>query len=172
MNNILEILDNLSVSYSLQTLYVGMQMKLLDKVTLEIYVNHMFEKAVNHDPYIFIATHGYDIDSLIRCMQQFNISIPVEGSDEWNNATRILRYALLMQLMSDLHDNHEILLDKVADLYATFGYPNDMDHLIYYMPSNDDTYDPQKHDVKENRLRLIHLLQAFLNTEKQVITHY
>ena len=47
----------------------------------------------------------------------------------------ILRYAILASLDSEGQE----LLDDIESVYADFGYPRDMEPLIYYMPSEGDS---------------------------------
>ena len=66
----------------------------------------------------------------------------------------VLRYVALASLDSDGSE----LLSDIESVYADFGYPEDMDSLIYYMPAVDSNPSPEK---------LIGRFHAFLASEKR-----
>ena len=54
------------------------------------------------------------------------------------------------------------LLEQIDIIYADFGYPEDMEKFITYMPSNDE-YNPLKHKLEDNRYYLLSKLDDFIN---------
>jgi len=61
--------------------------------------------------------------------------------------------------------NTQELLIKVEGVYADFEYPEDMQHFIYYMPSNNSEYSNRE----EAYINLLKKLKTFLQEEKIVI---
>ena len=51
-----------------------------------------------------------------------------------------IKYSILYYLKEQYIDSGEVLLRKLAEVYADFGYPEDMSDFIYYMPANDKKY--------------------------------
>ncbi|MEK3933815.1 DUF2247 family protein [Sporosarcina sp. FSL W7-1349] len=60
---------------------------------------------------------------------------------------RNCRFALLA-------DDLEELLNRVAEVYAVFDYPKDMESFINYLPPSDG-FDPFLYTKEENEIRLI-----------------
>jgi len=76
---------------------------------------------------------------------------------------RKLRFCLLFDLRKQI-TQPELLLEKIAEVYADFNYPSDMEEFINYMPAKN--YDPSKYSITENRQRLLKKFDDFLNKEK------
>ena len=75
------------------------------------------------------------------------------GYDDASDGKSMLRYAILYSL--DRED--ENLLEKIESVYSDFGYPQDMESFIYYMPSNEKESSVEK---------LMANFYAFLKEEK------
>lgn len=56
----------------------------------------------------------------------------------------------------------------MAQVYADFDYPKDMESFIHYLAPKDG-FNPSPYSKEENEGRLINLLTAFLNQEKQYL---
>ncbi|MBH0342694.1 hypothetical protein ABB08_11115 [Paenibacillus larvae] len=89
----------------------------------------------------------------------FNYDIQVENR-KW-------RYCIIKNLRQVEKDN-KILLEKVAEIYSDFDYPEDMEDVIYYIEPKDD-YNPKIQSKEENVNRLIKKLDAFLEKEKEFL---
>lgn len=61
----------------------------------------------------------------------------------------------------------EELLDGLSEVYADFGYPEDMEPFIHYMPSSDG-YNPLLYSKEENINRLVSLFEEFLQKKKKL----
>ena len=64
--------------------------------------------------------------------------------------------------MRDTEKDIGRLLEQIDIIYADFGYPEDMEKFITYMPSNDE-YNPLKHKLEDNRYYLLSKLDDFIN---------
>lgn len=84
-------------------------------------------------------------------------------SAAWTTEERKLRLCLLLELTQQIPNKRE-LLEKIAEIYADFNYPEDMEEFIYYMPAKN--YDPSEYSLQENENRLINLFYNFLEEEK------
>ncbi len=80
-------------------------------------------------------------------------ALDAAGYEDSGNGRDVLRYAILASLDS----NGDELLADIEDVYADFGYPEDMNSFIYYMPAAERDPSPEK---------LIKRFQAFLAEEK------
>lgn len=159
--------DEKSIPYTLQTCYVGFKSKLYNEEDLQKCIDRLLEMDSKNDAaYIKIIVDNYSEESLLKALHTLHMPIPSELDKLWNYEIKKLRYAHLygLSLAAQKPSEHEALLEKVALLYADFDYPEDMNHLIYYIPSHTD-YDPVKHTVEQNRARLVHLLEDFLQKE-------
>lgn len=78
-------------------------------------------------------------------------------------AWRKLRLCLLLELKQQIPNKRQ-LLEKIAEIYADFNYPEDMEEFIYYMPAKN--YNPSQHSFQENEDRLVNLFYNFLEKEK------
>jgi hypothetical protein len=167
MKNYFNIFDEKSIPYTLQTCYVGFKSKLLSEENVQKCIDRLLEMdPQNEATYIKIIVDNYSEESLLKALHALHVPIPSEHDESWDHEIRKLRYAYLYDLSLKMQapSAHERLLEKVALLYADLGYPEDMNHLIYYMPPDAD-YDPLKHTLEQNRARLVHLLEDFLQKE-------
>ncbi|HLC07318.1 MAG TPA: DUF2247 family protein [Candidatus Babeliales bacterium] len=71
---------------------------------------------------------------------------------------------LILVDLKEHTQNKRELLEKIAEVYADFNYPPDMEELIYYMPAKN--YDPSQYSQHENEQRLLTLFDKFLEKEK------
>lgn len=75
-------------------------------------------------------------------------------------------YILLLQLFNTRH-NIEDPLGEVETIYENFGYPEEIESFVRYMPVSGD-YDPSKHTSEENRKRLYSNWKQYLITQKSI----
>lgn len=100
--------------------------------------------------------------NLKKIFNSLNMQMPERGSRYWNLEWRKWRYAILWTIKNNININKE-LLAAIAVVYANFGYPEDMNKFIYYLPSNEDL--SLLNDF-EAETRLIELFNNFLAEEK------
>lgn len=81
-------------------------------------------------------------------------ALDLAGYEDLGGGRDALRYAALASLGSAGDE----LLSDIEGVYADFDYPEDMDSLVYYMPSGNGDVSPEK---------LIERFRAFLAEEKE-----
>lgn len=87
-----------------------------------------------------------------------------ERKQRYEFSKRKWRYCIL-QYLANSNLDFSSMFDHIEQIYALFGYPEDMLSFIPYMPPQDN-YKPRLHTNMENRNRLFNNLSVFLNTEK------
>ena len=87
-----------------------------------------------------------------------------ERKQRYEFSKRKWRYCIL-QCLANSNLDFSSMFDHIEQIYALFGYPEDMLSFIPYMPPQDN-YKPTLHTDMENRNRLFNNLSVFLNTEK------
>lgn len=75
-------------------------------------------------------------------------------------------YVALKQLKND-RLSKENLLNKIADIYATFDYPLSMQHAVNYMPADIDL---SNYTIEQAQNRLIALYDTFLHDLEKKLT--
>ena len=90
-----------------------------------------------------------------------------QGNTEENNhrAKDKIRVAIIIYLRKTIKDK-EKLLEQIEKIYADFGYPEDMEKFIIYMPSCDE-YIPENHTIEDNRNHLISSLDDFIKKQQE-----
>lgn len=168
--NMFHLLKEKSIPYSIQTCYVGLKSNLLSEQDVHHCINTLLEKDLTNSVYINIIVDNYSTESLLKAMRTLNLPIPSENDATWLCEIRKLRYTLLYTLSFGIQapSAYEALLERIAILYADFGYSSDMEHLIYYMPPEGD-YDPTKYSIEQNREHLVLLLHIFLKKEERAL---
>ncbi|MGN1034513.1 MAG: DUF2247 family protein [Oscillospiraceae bacterium] len=84
-----------------------------------------------------------------------------ERKQRYEFSKRKWRYCILQYLANSNLDFYSMF----EQVYALFGYPEDMLNFIPYMPPQDN-YKPILHTNMKNQTRLLNNLSVFLNTEK------
>jgi hypothetical protein len=167
----LGLLQENNITCSFLTLLIGVKYNLLDRVEIENYTTHyLLQNPEETNPCIteltFLQKNENDIAFLISqalTKKEKNIR---SDSQEWFIEKRKLRLCLLLNLKKSIPD-HRALLERIAEVYAYFDYPSDMEEFVYYMPAKN--YDPSKHSLEENEQRLIVLFNLFLEKEKEYL---
>jgi hypothetical protein len=151
------------------TLLVGRNLGLIEPLEVTRYVEEYITDHPNEtDPLIMELAWNAERRVIDENLEKLIITIygqrVNEDSVQWKTEERKWRYCILKKLRTDIQ-NHEQLLEKVAEVYSDMGYPNDMESFIYYMPPNDG-YDPTKYTRDQNHQRLIQMFDVFLEKEK------
>jgi hypothetical protein len=105
------------------------------------------------------------------------------SAKEWHEAVRLawklaegetiaadenLQEKWLYLVLRWVYDNRNCLVDPlgiVEEIYADFGYPNELTPFVRYMPVSDG-YNPQKHSATENEARLLANWGKYLATSE------
>lgn len=147
-----------------RTLYVGLELHLITNIditnyAIEFLANH---PEINNQDIIQLAWGGdeYDPKDLLE-----NILKDLEDTSSYINfEKRKWRFCILESLKKEYENDIQELLDKVAEVYADFNYPEDMENFVNYL-SPKDGYIPSQHTKEENVARLIKFLNDFLKKE-------
>lgn len=164
----LNLLKENNISYSYTTLLVGIRNNLLNNndianYTTEYLIEHPYETNFKITELACINRETLDVESLLTsALKSQSITIEPE-TIAWFIEERKLRLCLLLNLKEHTQCKRE-LLEKIAEVYAEFNYPSEMEEFIYYMPAKN--YDPSQHSEHENEQRLLTLFNAFLEKEK------
>ena len=164
----LNFLEQNKIDHSFTTLLVGINHGIINNTDIANYTTQYLLKHPNEtDPTITElscinpATENSE-DMLIQALKKTAHLIKPD-TNEWIQEERKLRFCLLLKLRQEIKNKRE-LLEKVAEIYADFNYPEDMEEFIYYMPAKN--YDPSQYSFQENEDRLINLFYDFLDKEK------
>src|SRR5699024_9980365 len=87
------------------------------------------------------------------------------NAEVWQCEKRKWRFGTLVYLKMKYQDDLEELLNQVAEVYADFNYPEDMDSFINYLEPNDG-FNTSKYSKEENLMRLINLFNKFIYKER------
>src|SRR5579871_4862333 len=155
----LEILERNNINYSFGTLLVGMQYGVISDVDVANYaVEYLAMHPNETNPLIMelacISPMDQNIQIVLIEVLKLKSCVIVPGTEDWFFEERKVRFCLLFELKQNIINKHE-LLEKIAEVYADFNYPFDMEDFIYYMPAKD--YDPAQHTFEENQDRLLDL---------------
>ena len=164
----LNFLQQNNISYYWNTLFIGLKLDLINSSQIANYaMQYLAEHHTETNQFIVelasIKDTTFSVDKLLEHL----IENCTPGTSEWNKEERKLRFCLLLDLQKNILDA-ELLLEKIAEVYAKFDYPPDMEEFIYYMSAKN--YDPSQYSITDNRQRLLILFNAFLHKEKNDIS--
>ncbi len=163
----LNLLEQNTIPYSWNTLFVGVNLNILSDTQIN---NYAIQYLTNHpqetNHFIVELTFSSNTTSVTnKLLEALTTNLKPE-TKEWQIEERKLRFCLLTDLKTNIVDT-ELLLEKIAEVYAHFNYPPDMNEFIYYMPAKN--YDPSQYSIIENRQRLLKIFSDFLNKEKKTL---
>lgn len=117
-----------------------------------------------------LGVEGYEIAKhLNNIFQVLELEIPKKNSAIWNKEWRKWRYCIMREMLKYIQNDEE-LLEKIEGVYADFGYPEDMKHLIYYMPlEKSEQKEYASLSPTEARKNLVKQINQFLEKEKIII---
>lgn len=167
-------LEDAEIKYDWKTLYVALYLDFIDTSALVDYsVKEMSNELYIDNEFINELAWGEEEFSKEELLLKMPIKLGLQeiekGTISWNCELRKLRYCLLRVVRNTINNNKE-LLSKVSEVYADVGYPVEMEEFIPYMPPKGN-YDPTKYSIDENNLRMIMLLDKFLEEEKNVLVN-
>lgn len=173
MNISLDIFNQNKISYDWKTLYVGLKLNLIKPSDITNYAVQILSNYPETDnPNIIQLAWGddnLDFESfLVNILEELHINDLDLDADMWELEKRKWRFGVLAYLEMMHQDDLEELLNLVAEVYADFNYPKDMDSFINYLPPQDG-FDPSKYSKEENIVRLYDLFNAFLTKERRYL---
>lgn len=164
------ILRENKISYSWNTMRVGKKYDLFDNSQISDYaVEYLVEHPQETSQFIVelaCCNNTMFVDDILD-----KVANVVDGridldSVEWELERRKLRFCVLTYLKQHVFEEGE-LLGKIALVYDDFGFPKDMEHFIYYMPS--ENFKPLEYSKEECMKRLVSLFEEFLINEKKFL---
>lgn len=166
--------EDAKIKYDWKTLYVAFYLNFIEYSVLGDYaVKVMSEESYVENKLINELAWGNGKFTKEELLAKMSIELGFEGlekgSSNWDNELRKLRYCMIRFVRNTI-SNHKELLEKVSEIYADVGYPAEMEEFIPYMPPTNG-YDPSKYSEDENNLRLIVLLDKFLEKEKGIMVN-
>ena len=122
------LFDQTGVKPDAGAIIFGIRMRLVDPSAVRDYAERTILETGDEGGELtdMLAFEG-NAEEAVSCMKNHGLT---EDKDSW----RRLRYAMLERLSS----KGQKLLEDIEDVYSSLDYPADMEHLIYYMPSNED----------------------------------
>ena len=170
----MDIFKQSQISYDWKTVYAGIKLDLLKPSEISSYAVELVTRRseINDQNFIQLAW-GENPDNeivLIRLLEELGVQDLDLDADIWQIEKRKWRFALLASLKMKYPDNLKELLNQVADVYADFDYPEDMEGFINYL-SPPNGFDPSRYTKEENIVRLITSFNEFLTKEQHFLQH-
>ncbi|MFS0574795.1 DUF2247 family protein [Sporosarcina sp. 179-K 3D1 HS] len=169
----LDIFKQNQISCCWKTVYAGLKTDLLKPSEVASYaVEYLTNHPETNDQNIIQLAWGEedtDFENLLaHILEKLDVEDLDLDADIWHIEKRKWRFALLASLKARYQNDLEELLDKVAEVYADFDYPEDMESFINYL-APPEGFDPSQYTKEENVNRLITLFDEFLNMERQYL---
>ncbi|WP_085990935.1 DUF2247 family protein [Oceanobacillus senegalensis] len=167
--NDLKIFERYKVDYNWATLLVGLELERLNVKEVAKYAEMLIcsNPQITNENMIELAWTKTDRKEVVGLLQQLLKNINVEY--DFQNEKRKWRYCLLMKL-KEVEEDKKILLEKVAQIYSDFHYPEDMEGFIYYLEPKEELSQEKKAQT-EYLENLIENLHKFLENEQIFINH-
>ncbi|WP_339191771.1 DUF2247 family protein [Bacillus sp. FSL K6-1003] len=172
MSVYVDVLKQYKIKYDWKTLYVGLKLDLINYGDVTNYaVDFLTRHPETNDQNIIQLAWGdqdFDYESLLlSILKESNIDGLNLDADALQVEKRKWRFGMLVFLKKKHQKDSEELLNQIAEVYADFNYPEDMDSFINYLPSKDNLQ--SKYSKEENIARLINLFNEFLNKEHKYL---
>lgn len=123
----IELFDKAGINPEAGAIICGIRESLIDPMAVRDYAERLIiQNSDDSNEFTDMLVFEGNAEEAVECMKN-------HGFDEDDSSFRCLRYAILASLST----RGQKLLEDIEGIYASFGYPQDMEHLIYYMPSAD-----------------------------------
>lgn len=147
-----------------EVLYWGIAKDFIEAKSAIDYANKLIENNLAEDESATVELLILESDEKHEILR---VLCKLKADDiQEEKSIKCLRYMILNDIKNRKAETSEILSD-IEGVYADFGYPEDMNSFIGYMPVEDADYNPLKHTQKENEERLIDNFNIFLEKEKE-----
>lgn len=165
MDGLIHILEKEAIPVSWGSIFIGYQLKIIDKKEVSEYAEMYLGRHDNCDYLISeLVFDDSDCEDILRKIIKKRLSkVPEKNNDLWDFEKRKWRFGLLVQVKNEKLEVDD-LLHRIATIYVRFDYPSDMENFIYYLPPTDG-YNPGAHTQDENYKRLLGLFNSFLEKE-------
>jgi len=170
----IKIFSDNHISCSWATVKVGWDLKRLTTGEISAfamdYAEQNQEFVNEHLSELALVVRSHEVNEhLNKILKALNLDIPEKNSSLWNKEWRKWRYCIMREMLKLIKDDEE-LLEKIEGVYADFGYPEDMKHLIYYMPLEEhEKKEYESLEPAQARKKLVEEVRQFLDKEKEII---
>lgn len=174
INQSLRRLKQSNLSYDWKTMYVGYKLHIIKEAEVTQYAVEFLATHPNcENASIIELTWGdrdMDYERVLKdIVQELYGEEPIESSSLWENEKRKWRFSILHALDTEYKHSPQTLLHKIAEVYADFGYPEEMERFIYYMPSKENT--ELLSSEEDHIVGLICFFHKFLQKEQRDLDH-
>ena len=138
------------VQYSWATIYTALINNLMENTEVEIYAIELMESDdyKENDFINNLAWGGLEKEEIISSIITEKLIPDLELFEEIE--LKKIRYAILFYLKEEYKNSKEYLLKKIAEVYADFNYPIEMNDFIYYMPNDKAATINNQEDAEKN----------------------
>lgn len=162
----LTILKEHKININIETIIIGFNQGILSEQDIENiatkYLEENLKSPVNE--IIELAWGNLEKYKIIILLEE--IKKRTEISFDKNLEMKKWRFSKLIKI-NEMYKGEE-LLEKIAELYAEFNYPEDMENLIYYMPPKKSVKNKSNKKVNSNK-NLFVRFSEFLEMEKEIL---
>ncbi len=156
--------NNLECSWN--TIKVGWDLKRLEQNEVSNFAISFLESHPNlNNEYILeliSEVKQNNVENILKKLfKSLKLDFPEHESPSWNKEWRKWRYCIMNEMVKHVPNTQDLLI-KIEGLYADFGYPEDMKHLIYYMPTEEKI----KLNYQDACITLVNKIKQFLQEEK------
>ncbi|UOE63144.1 DUF2247 family protein [Priestia filamentosa] len=163
-----------NLHYDWKTIYVGYKLSIIKEAEVTQYTVEFLNThpTCENSSIMELAWGEVDIDYervLRGIIQELYGEELIGGSSLWEYEKRKWRFSILRDLDTEHKHSPQTLLHKIAEVYADFGYPEEMERFIYYMPSKENT--ELLSSEEDHIVRLICFFYEFLRKEQRDLEH-
>ncbi|WP_277949896.1 DUF2247 family protein [Priestia endophytica] len=174
INQSLRRLKQSNLSCDWKTMYVGYKLHIIKEAEVTQYaVEFLATHPKCENASIIELTWGdrdMDYERVLKdIVQELYGGEPIESSSVWEYEKRKWRFSILCDLDAEHKHSPQTLLHRIAEVYADFSYPEEMERFIYYMPPKENT--ELLDSEEENIVRLIRFFHQFLQKEQRDLDH-
>ena len=117
---------------------------------------------------LIFGVKDYEIGTYLQnVFKSLGMGTPEKNSIRWNIQWRKWRYCIMSEMVKNISNSAD-LLQAIEGVYADFGYPEDMNGFIYYIPI-DQRITENTIDTLDGHEKLMKVLNTFLVDEKRKI---
>lgn len=124
------------VQYSWATIYTALINNLMENKEVEIYAIELMglDDYRDNDFINNLAWGGLEKEEIISSIITERLIPDLDLFEEIE--LKKIRYAILYYLKEEYKNSRDCLLKKIAEVYADFNYPIEMNDFIYYMQND------------------------------------
>lgn len=132
----LNMMDVVGIIYSWKTIYIALLHDFIDMDEVEKYAIKKMESDLYEESEFIndLIWGGKGREEIIYTMLETGLVKDPNLFEEYE--LNKIKYSILCYLKRQYIASNEVLLRKLAEVYADFNYPEDMSDFIYYMPTN------------------------------------